>query len=66
MKLSGPQKQVMADIQANRPISDHSALSSLRKRGVAVMNGDGSFRLTLLGQEIHQEVLRSRQKAGLK
>lgn len=55
MQLNTVQKQVLADIAANRPVgfeqARSAALSSLKKKGLVALGADGKHRTTPSGNE---------------
>lgn len=55
MELTSIQKQVLADIAANKPVGlelkRSAALSSLKKKGYVALGMDGKHRVTPRGQD---------------
>lgn len=58
MELTNIQKQVLADISANKPVGldlkRGAALSSLKRKGYVTLGTDGKHRVTQRGQELLQ------------
>lgn len=59
MQLTTIQKQVLADIAANKPVgfeqARSAALSSLKKKGLVALGSDGKHKVTPSGSEKLQE-----------
>lgn len=59
MQLTTIQRQVLADIAANKPVgfeqARSTALSSLKKKGYVLLGSDGKHKVTPSGSEKLQE-----------